>query len=172
MADTVLTVVRPADAVGRILFDVSRGCTLLGGLLLVLCAALTTVSIVTHALFRAPIHGEHDLVTFGASWAVYLFLPWCQMIKGNVVVDFFLAGAPARLRAALDALGGLVYGAIAAVLIWRMSVGADEVMRSGASSAVLKIPYWTSFPLALFCLALLFAATVYTTWRSIREARA
>jgi TRAP-type C4-dicarboxylate transport system permease small subunit len=172
MADTVLTVARPTDAVGRALFGVSRVCALLGGVLLVLCAALTTISILGHALFRAPIHGEHDLVTFGASWAVYLFLPWCQMIKGNVVVDFFLASAPARLRAALDALGSLVYGVIAAILIWRMSVGAEEVMRSGQSSAVLKVPYWTSFPVVLFCLALLFAITTYTMWRSIREARA
>lgn len=172
MADTVLTVTRPTDAVGRFLFGVSRICVIAGGFLLVLCAALTTVSIATHALFKMPIHGEHDLVTFGASWAVYLFLPWCQMIKGNVVVDFFLANAPVRLRALCDAFGSLVFAVIGALLIWRMSVGAEEVMRSGQSSAVLKIPYWTSFPLALFCLALLLAVTLYTMWQSIREARA
>ena len=53
-----------------------------------------------------------------------------------------------------------------------MSVGGLEVYNSGQSSAVVEIPYWWSFPVALTCLVVLSAVTVYTMARSIRGMRA
>lgn len=162
---------RPADPAGRALFATARAFAIVGGLLLVACALLTTLSIITHALFNYTIRGEFDLVTFGTSWAIYLFLPYCQLVRGNVVVDFFFSGAGPRTRQLLDGVGNLLYFAIAVLLLWRMSIGGIEIYRDRQSSAVLEIPYWLSFPLALTCLALLAAGTVYSMRRSLREMR-
>ena len=172
MAETPAETARPADPVGRALFAAARAFAVAGGLLLVACALLTTASIITHALFSHQIRGEFDLVSFGTSWAVYLFLPYCQLTRGNVVVDFFFSGAGPRLKHLLDALGNLLYFAIAFLLIWRMGVGGIEIFNSGQSSAVLKVPYWLSFPLALTCLGLLAIGTLYSMCRSVREMRA
>ena len=162
---------RPTDPVGRALYDLSRQLALLGGCLLVLCGLLTTVSVLSHALFNQPIRGEFDLVTVGTSWTIYLFLPWCQITHGNIVVDFFFSGSSERTRRFLDALGSLLYAAIAALLVWRMSVGMVEAHESGQSSAVLQIPESWSFPVALFCLGLVTATSLYTFWQSAREVR-
>ena len=166
MADNATHAARPADPVGRALFHISRVFVLIGGTLLLLSALLTTLSILTHAVLNRPIRGEFELVSFGTSWAVYFFLPYCQIVKGNVIVDFFFARAGPRVKHFLDAVGSLLYAAIVALLVWRMSAGAVEVFHSGQESAVMNIPYWWSFPVALTCLSLLAAVTLYTFWRS------
>jgi len=172
MAETPAEDARPADPVGRALFAAARAFAVAGGVLLVGCALLTTLSIVTHVTFNHQIRGEFDLVSFGTSWAIYLFLPYCQLVRGNVVVDFFFSGAGPRARALLDGIGNLLYFAVAFLLIWRMGVGGVEIFNAGQSSAVLNVPYWLSFPLALTCLGLLAAGTLYSMCRSIREMRA
>lgn len=171
MDESSAQLARPTDAVGRALYGLSRQLALIGGCLLVLCGLVTTTSILTHALFDRPIRGEFDLVTVGTSWSIYLFLPWCQITRGNIVVDFFFSGASERTRHFLDALGSLLFAAVAGLLVWRMSVGMLEVHESGQSSAVLSIPEAWSFPVALFCLGLLALTSLYTFWRSAREVR-
>ena len=172
MADSPAGFTRPDDLAGRALFSISQAFVLIGGILLVLSAVLTTLSIITHAALNWPIRGEFELVSFGTSWAVYFFLPYCQMIKGNVLVDFFFARAGARLKHFLDALGSLLYAAIVSLLVWRMGVGGWEMFDSGQASAVMNIPYWWSFPVALVCLSLLTAVTLYTFARSVKGFRA
>jgi len=172
MAETPAEAARPADPAGRALFAAARIFAIAGGVLLVACALLTTASIITNALFNHQIRGEFDLVSFGTSWAVYLFLPYCQLTRGNVVVDFFFSGAGPRLRCLLDGIGSLLYFAVALLLIWRMGVGGIEIFESGQSSAVLKVPYWLSFPVALTCLGLLALGTLHSTCRGFREMRA
>ncbi len=171
MVDNATSSAWPADPVGQALYHISRGFVLIGGTLLILSALLTTLSILTHAVLNRPIRGEFELVTFGTSWAVYFFLPYCQIVKGNVIVDFFFARAGARVKHFLDAIGSLLYAAIVALLVWRMSDGAREVFGSGQESAVMNIPYWWSFPVALICLSLLAAVTLYTFWQSARGLR-
>lgn len=171
MTDTTATAARPTDPVGRALFRLCVAFVLIGGLLLVACAGLTTLSIVTHAVFNKPIAGEFELVSFGTSWAVYFFLPYCQLVKGNVVVDVFMARAGPRLRAVADAVGGLLFFAVVALLLWRMTVGAVEMAGTGQTSAVMRVAYWWSFPPALACLALLAVVTLYTLWQSLRGVR-
>jgi TRAP-type C4-dicarboxylate transport system permease small subunit len=60
-----------------------------GGVLCAVIAALVTVSVTGRYLFSAPIPGDYDIVGIIAGCAVFAFLPYCQMIRGNVVVDFF-----------------------------------------------------------------------------------
>ena len=162
----------PADATGRILWRVARLCAIAGGLILAASAILTTLSIISAAAFTSRIHGEYELVSFGASLAIYLFLPWCQVVRGNVVVDFFLASAGHRLQEACDALGALLFFAISILLVWRMSVGGLELLSQGQATAVVKIPYWWNFPVILFCLGLLAAVTLHGVITNIRRALA
>ena len=157
---------------GRVLYEISRWFAVLGGLLLVSGALLTTISIISHAVINKPVHGEFDLVTFGTSSAIYLFLPWCQITRGNIVVDFFFSGSSERTRSFLDAVGSFLYIVIGVLLLWRMSVGMFEVGESGESSAVLKLPHVWLFPVALSCLGLLLLTTLYTFWQGVRGMRA
>jgi TRAP-type C4-dicarboxylate transport system permease small subunit len=172
MAEKTEAGIRPTDPVGRLVFDVSRALALAGGGVLALMAAMTAVSVTGRSFFAAPIPGDFELIEIGLSVAVFAFLPYCQIARANVIVDFFTQAAPARVKAFLDAIGSLMFALIAGLLLWRHGLGAIDMYQAGETTMILTVPRWWTFPVAVACLALLLAGCLYTLWRSIREVRA
>lgn len=162
---------RPADPVGRALFKVTRIFALLGGLVLCAMALLTAVSVTGRSFINLPVTGDFELIAIGTGVAVFAFLPYCQLIRENVVVDFFLSGAPFRLKAFFDTAGNLLYAALIILLTWRTSLGGIDLYRDDQMTMILEIPRWWTFPAAILCLVLLLAVCVYTVVRSINEFR-
>ena len=113
-----------SEHVGRALYRAATGIALLGGLVLFALTLLTVISVVGRAAFSAPIPGDFELVELGMAVAIFSFLPYCQIVRGNVIVDLFTSKASPRTRALLDGIGNLLFTAIAAVLTWRVAVGA------------------------------------------------
>jgi TRAP-type C4-dicarboxylate transport system permease small subunit len=172
MSGSSATYAPPEDPAGRLLWKLCRASAVVGGYMLAVSALITTVSVSLNAAFKVPILGQYEMVSFGTSLAIYLFLPWCQVVRGNIVVDFFLAGASVRVREAFDALGALIYLIMAVLLLWRLSVGGLELYAQAQATAVLKLPYWWSFPIILYSLALLIAVTAHGIVANIRRALA
>jgi len=102
--------------VARALYAISRWLAVFGGLMLFAMALLTAASVVGRALFGKPIPGDFELVGIGTGIAVFAILPWCQITRGNVLVDFFMSAASVRAKAVCDAAGALLYLAIACIL--------------------------------------------------------
>ncbi len=162
---------RPADPVGRVLFKVTRIFALLGGLVLCAMALLTAVSVTGRSFINLPVTGDFELIAIGTGVAVFAFLPYCQLIRENVIVDFFLSGAPFRMKAFFDTVGNLLYAAIITLLTWRTSLGGIDLYNDDQMTMILEIPRWSTFPAALLCLVLLLAVCVYSVVRSINEFR-
>ncbi|MDA0241497.1 MAG: TRAP transporter small permease [Proteobacteria bacterium] len=142
-----------------------------GGVFLTIIAMMTTVSIVGRKFFDAPIPGDFELVAIGSGICVFAFLPWCQMVRGNVLVDFFMSKAPVRAKTFFDTVGALIYLAIASVITWRMIEGGFDMYNVSERSMTINFPRWTTFPISILFLFLLLAVTVYTIHRSIAETR-
>lgn len=172
MSESVQSSTRPTDPVGRVLFEISRGFAVIGGLVLCAMSLLTTVSVTGRAFFDSPITGDFELIALGTGVAVFAFLPYCQMLRENVVVDFFMAHAPARLRGFFDMLGSLSYGLIIALVAWRTTIGGIDVYNTSEMSMILQVPHWWPFPFAVLCLVLLFIVCVYTLVVDIRGVHA
>ena len=172
MPDDRTETARPADPAGRVIHLVSRWLAILGGILLCLMAALTSVSVAGRAALSAPVPGDFELVAIGTGLAVFAFLPWCQLKRGNVLVDFFMLGAPARARLLCDLVGGLLYLAIGALLTWRMIFGALDMYNYAEKSMTINFPRWTTFPPSILMLAFLVVVVAYTVRRSWRDLRA
>ena len=111
---------RPTDAVGRALFGIAKFLAIFGGVLVSMTAVMVTVSVTGRYLFAAPIPGDYDLIAIMCGCAVFAFLPYCQMIRGNVVVDFFTTDISPFAKAALDAFGTLLYLLVAILFTWRL----------------------------------------------------
>lgn len=148
----------------------ARILAVLSGLLLALIAVMVTTSVTLRAVTGTPIPGDFEIVQLGTAVAVFGFLPYCQLRRGNFVVDFVLQSAPAKLRAVCDAAGGLLLGAIAALLLWRMVLGGLELRDIGEKSMVLEIHLWVAFPPILLSLALLAAVSIHGLWHDLRAA--
>ena len=157
---------------GRALYAISRWLAVAGGLLLFAMALLTAASVSGRALFGLPVPGDFELVGIGTGVAVFAILPWCQITRGNVLVDFFMSGASPRAKAVCDAIGGLLYLGIASLLTWRLALGGLDMYQQGERSMTTGFPRWTTFPIAFVLMAFLVLVIAYTLWQSIREARA
>ena len=103
--------------------------------------------------------------------AIFGVLPYCYMLRANFIVDFVLARAPAGVRYGFDALGGLIFTVIAAVLTWRMSLGGFELREAGETTLVLGISIWTAFPAIIVALVLLTAVSIYHFLRDLVAVR-
>lgn len=163
---------RPADPVGRVLYSIAKWLAIFGGLVLCAMALLTSVSVVGRSVFLQPVPGDFELVAIGTGLAVFAFLPWCQLVRGNVLVDFFMSAAPLGLRIFADIVGGLVYLLIAALLTWRMYFGGWDMYEYNELSMTINFPRWTTFPISILMMGFLTVVIVYTIGRSIAEMRA
>jgi len=171
MAETGTPGARPTDPVGRVLHTVTRLFALAGGWVLGAMALLTTISVTGRRLCAAPVTGDFELIAVGTGVCVFAFLPYCHLQRENVIVDFFMSGAPERVKSFFDAVGNLAYTIIIAIMIWRMSLGGMDLYRADEMTMILELPRWWTFPAAIVCLVLLLIVCAYSFVRSVREIR-
>lgn len=157
--------------IGRALERASRGLALAGGGVLLAVCGVTVASVVGRTLFGVPVLGDFELVEIGVAVAVFAFMPYCQLVRGNVAVDLIARGLGPRARARLDAGHDLVFAAIAALLAWRLALGGSELRAWGESSMILGVPLWWAFVPIVISVALLVAVCLHGAWASIRGGR-
>jgi TRAP-type C4-dicarboxylate transport system permease small subunit len=159
----------PTDRTGKVLFHLCRWFAVGGGLVLVAIAVMSVASIASRALTGRPLLGDFELVQLGCAVAVASFLPWCQMRRSHVIVDFFTTGLGPRLRAVLDALGALLLAGSAALIAWRMVLGTISLRESGESSMLLAVPTWYAYVPMVPAFVLLALAGLHTAWTELRK---
>jgi TRAP-type C4-dicarboxylate transport system permease small subunit len=118
---------------------------LLAGALVSFMVVLTVGSIIGRETIGRTITGDFELVGLATGAAVGLFMPLCQLHRGNIVVDFFTAKAPPQLNAALDRLGALLLALTCALLAWRASLGGLSSYRSHSGTMLLNVPEWWAY---------------------------
>jgi TRAP-type C4-dicarboxylate transport system permease small subunit len=158
---------RGARPLGPALLGACRWTAIAGGAVLLAITLLTVASVVLREVTGRPIPGDFELVEIGCAVAVFAFLPYCQMIGGNVLVEFVTARAPVRVQAALDALAQLAYTLIAALLAWRLALGGADLKAYGETTMVLGVPVWWAFVPIVPATVLLALACAHTAWKSL-----
>lgn len=161
---------RPADPVGRVLYSFSYWLALLGGVVMAGLSVMVVVSVMGRWLFTAPIYGDFEMVAMGTAIGVSLFLPYCQLKKGNVVVDLFLAWAPEGAQRVMDAVSGLILAGLSGLLAWRMWLGTLELYESNETTMILGITIWWALPFMTLAFATLTAVSLYCMVRDFAEA--
>lgn len=168
-------------AVGAVLERVCGAVAVLGGVALLAMIVVSVISIVGRSIlpglagvvgleFRAAsIPGDVELVQIGTGIAVFSFLPFCQLRRGNVIVDFFTAGAALRVRAGLDLLGNAIFTLLAGVIAWRLVHGLLDKLAYNDTTMVLRLPEAYPFAYGVACAWLLAIVCAYTVWRSAEE---
>ncbi|MEM7443310.1 MAG: TRAP transporter small permease [Pseudomonadota bacterium] len=168
----------PADPVGRILRGAATALAVAGGLLLSAIMVMVVVSIVGRNLaglpglgWLGPVPGDFELVELGMAIALFAFLPYCQIVRGNVAVDFFVARAGPHTKAWFAATGNVLYTIIAALLAWQLFNGyLDRLGPYGETTWILGVPLKWGYLAAFIATILLVLVCAYTVVRSLREA--
>lgn len=112
-----------------------------------------------------PIQGDFELVQLGCAVAIAFCLPYCQLQRGHIIVDFFTTRASDRTRHRLDALGALLLALVMALAAWRTGAGAIAMKASNEASMIMGLPVWYAYALMTPALALTVAAALCTAWR-------
>ncbi|MEX2535169.1 MAG: TRAP transporter small permease subunit [Trueperaceae bacterium] len=169
--------------VERALLVITQAIALLGGAVLITLTLITVYSVVGRAVSRnfgdwpllswwGPLRGDFELIEMGTAIAIFAFLPYTQMVRGNVLVDFFTARASPRAKAGLAIPANLLFSALAILISWRMIIGTFEQLTSSfnQTTMLLRLPLWWGYMPATFFICLLALVCFFTVWRSSREA--
>lgn len=139
-----------------------------GGVVALAVAGVVVVSVVRRWLFSAPIPGDFELAQVGTAVAVFAFLPYCQIVRGNIVVDTFTAHLPARFRHRIDGVWDLVYAAAMALVAGCLARGTWDMLASHEVSMVLRIPVWLGVAFGAVTCAFLAIVALSTAWTLLR----
>jgi TRAP-type C4-dicarboxylate transport system permease small subunit len=126
----------------KLLGPLAKLCAILAGLLLTLITLMTCGSLVGRNTVGITLVGDFELTGAATGAAVALFMPWCQLRRGNIIVDFFTAKASERTTAALDRVGALLLAVVMGVLAWRATVGGLSAYRNNSGTMMLGFPEW------------------------------
>jgi TRAP-type C4-dicarboxylate transport system permease small subunit len=172
MAEQAGTGARLADAAGRALHRIARILAIIGGILSCAMAAVVTISVAGRYLLAAPINGDYDIVGILCGCAIFAFLPYCQLNRGNVLADFFTQKASPSTKAALDAFGNLLFLLAIIMFTWRLYFGMLEMKQSSEQIAAFAFYRWWTIPFDIFCMLVLIGAIFYSLLEDIAGVRA
>lgn len=150
--------------VPRALAALAGLCAVLAGVLLAALAVLTCLVVAGRQSDTWVLVGDFELTAVASGAAVALFLPWCQLQRGHILVDFFTARATPRTRRGLDRAGALIMAAVMGLLAWRTVLGSLAAWETQSGTMILGFPEWVVHasmapPMALAALIALSQAT-------------
>ena len=157
--------------IGRVLDNLSRAFAICAGITLTIMAFMSLASVIGRAALSKPIVGDYELVQVMSAIVVAMSLPYCQMIRNNVVVDFFTTSLPKRLNDFLDLIANLLLAIGAYTFAWRMAIGMLELRHTGDATMLLNLPTWYAYlPMAL-SFFLLGCNAIYSAWEDFTGER-
>lgn len=144
---------------------------ILAGLVLMIMAVSTVISVFGRYFFSSPITGDSEIVQMLTGVAVSLSLPYCQMRYGHVIVDVFTEVAPIRFKATLDTIGSLLLAAFAFLLAYQTYLGTVDVYGYNNETMMLRLKEWWFYACITFGLFMLGVASLVVAWRHIEKIR-
>lgn len=145
---------------------------MIGGALAFALAFLVTASVLLRWLFDAPVPGDFEFVQMGTALIVFAYLPFCQIERGNIVVDAFTSKLSQRARDRIDAVWDIVYAGVIGVIAYAMIQGVVDAWRSGEETMVSRVPLWPALAVCTALAAFLSLVALYTARRLARGAGA
>ena len=129
----------------RALEALAKLCAVLAGVLLTGITLMTCASLIGRNTTGTTLVGDFELTGVAAGAAIALFLPWCQIKRGNIIVDFFTAKASERTNAGLDRFGALLLAAAMALMAWRTTLGGINAYDTSSGTMMLGFPEWVVY---------------------------
>ncbi len=93
----------------------------------------------------APINGDFELVEMGVAFAIFAFLPLCQIYGGHATVDIFTSGLPKSVNRLLKAFWEVVFAGVLILITQRLYVGFDSKFSNNEITYILQIPVWWGY---------------------------
>ena len=129
----------------NILQNLAKLCAILAGLLLTGITLMTCISLIGRNTTGATLVGDFELTGVAAGAAIALFMPFCQIQRGNIIVDFFTSRLSEAANERLDRFGALLLAVLFAMLAWRTSLGGLNSYNTHSETQILGFPEWVTY---------------------------
>ncbi|MBL4766916.1 MAG: TRAP transporter small permease [Rhodobacteraceae bacterium] len=150
------------------MIGLARFSAILGGIVLTLLIVLTCVSITgrilngwMHSDFMeslapafsqwmlslgiGPVNGDFELVESGVAFAIFAFIPLCQITSGHASVGILTDKLPERVQQFLRMVVELIFAAVLVLIAQRLFAGMSSKMRYGETTFLLQFPIWWAY---------------------------
>jgi TRAP-type C4-dicarboxylate transport system permease small subunit len=107
------------------------------GMLLIIVADVVGIKIFSH-----PVPGGTEIVTFMAVVAIAFAVPYTQVMRGHVAVDFIVEKFPRRAKLVIDVITVVFGVCLFAAMAWYSFKYATKLRSTGEVSMTQKIPYY------------------------------
>jgi TRAP-type C4-dicarboxylate transport system permease small subunit len=129
----------------KLLQTLAKLCAILAGLLLTAITLMTCLSLIGRNTTGATLVGDFELTGVAAGAAIALFMPFCQLQRGNIIVDFFTSRLSDSANERLDRFGALLLALLFAILAWRTSLGGLNSWNTHSETQILGFPEWVTY---------------------------
>ena len=116
-----------------------------------------------------PIPGDFEIVEAGIAFAIFSFLPWCQITRGHATVDIITSMFSLRANRVLDVLTEILMSFVLVLIAWRLWIGMLDKHRYGETSFILQFPVWWSFLISAIAAVIAAAISLWMIWVRLRE---
>ena len=96
-----------------------------------------------------PINGDFELVEAGVAFAIFAFLPLCQISAGHASVDIFTAKLPTRINRVLQLAIDVIFAVVLIAIAYQLYNGMLSKQRYGDTTFLLQFPIWWAYATSL-----------------------
>jgi len=111
-----------------------------------------------------PITGDFELVEAGMAFAIFAFLPLCQVVGGHATVDIFTARFPIWLNRIIQLIVDVTFALVLALIAWRLYEGMLDKQRYNESTFMLNMPLWWAYAVSVSAAVLAALVAVYVAF--------
>ncbi|MGJ8584779.1 MAG: TRAP transporter small permease [Marinosulfonomonas sp.] len=152
----------------------ARWTAILGGLVLLAVVIMSCISITGRFIGKlgfglGPIPGDTELVEMGIGFAVFAFLPWCQLRRGHATVDLFQNVFGQRTNRVIDFLSDILMFIAASLIAWRLCLGMLDKKSYSETTWILQLPLWNGYAAALVGAVVFVLVSAFCVLRSGRQ---
>ena len=96
-----------------------------------------------------PVNGDYELVEAGVAFAIFSFIPLCQITGGHASVDIFTNMMSKKTNKVLQVIIDVLFAIVLTIIALQLYKGTLGKFANGETSLLLQFPIWWAFALSL-----------------------
>ena len=96
-----------------------------------------------------PVNGDFELVEAGVAFAIFAFIPFCQITAGHASVDVLANTFSRRVNRFLRMVTEIVFAAVLILIAVQLAQGMSGKLRNGETSFLIEFPVWWAYAASL-----------------------
>jgi TRAP-type C4-dicarboxylate transport system permease small subunit len=151
---------------------ICRFMTGVGSVVLAIMMFLSVADICGRFFFNKPIAGTYEIVSLMVVLVGVLGLGYCQLIKGNIMVDIVTKRFSPRGQAIMNTISYLISIGVCAIVTWQLSLRMWRYLHNplGGRTIQLGILFWPFLLIMALCFAwvtVIFCIDLYHAFREV-----